>query len=157
MTTAKLPEAPIPESHVGILENALLAVISTISYRDGLISTNPVGFDWDGDYVRISTLKSRVKYRNLLSNAQITFCAVDPAMGTRYIEIRGYAEISDDPEKSLAKKIAGGSWTPEMDGTGAERVIIKIVPTQVSTPTLYGGQLDQRAAKFAESQKSSAP
>ena len=157
MTTAKLPEAPIPESHVGILENALLAVISTISYKDGLISTNPVGFDWDGDYVRISTLKSRVKYRNLLSNAQITFCAVDPAMGTRYIEIRGYAEISDDPEKSLAKKIAGGSWTPEMDGTGAERVIIKIVPTQVSTPMLYGGQLDQRAAKFAESQKSSAP
>jgi PPOX class probable F420-dependent enzyme len=157
MTTAKLPEAPIPESHVGILENALLAVISTISYKDGLISTNPMGFDWDGDYVRISTLKSRVKYRNLLSNAQITFCAVDPAMGTRYIEIRGYAEISDDPEKSLAKKIAGGSWTPEMDGPGAERVIIKIVPTQVSTPTLYGGQLDQRAAKFAESQKSSAP
>jgi PPOX class probable F420-dependent enzyme len=157
MTTAKLPEAPIPESHVGILENALLAVISTISYKDGLISTNPVGFDWDGDYVRISTLKSRVKYRNLLSNTQITFCAVDPAMATRYIEIRGYAEISDDPEKSLAKKIAGGSWTPEMDGLDAERVIIKIVPTQVSTPTLYGGQLDQRAAKFAESQKSSAP
>jgi len=157
MTTAKLPEAPIPESHVGILENALLAVISTISYKDGLISTNPMGFDWDGDYVRISTLKSRVKYRNLLSNAQITFCAVDPAMGTRYIEIRGYAEMSDDPEKGLAKKIAGGGWTPEMDGPGAERVIIKIVPTQVSTPTLYGGQLDQRAAKFAESQKSSAP
>jgi hypothetical protein len=157
VTTAKLPEAPIPESHVGILENALFAVISTISYKDGLISTNPVGFDWDGDYVRISTLKSRVKYRNLLSNAQITFCAVDPAMGTRYIEIRGYGEIRDDPEKSLAKKIAGGSWTPEMDGPDAERVIIKIVPTQVSTPTLYGGQLDQRAAKFAESQKSSAP
>src|ERR1700751_1109473 len=148
MTTAKLPEAQIPESHVGILENALLAVISTISYKDGLISTNPMGFDWDGDYVRISTLKSRVKYRTLLSNAQITFCAVDPEMGTRYIEIRGYAEISDDPEKSLAKKIAGGSWTPEMDGPGAERVIIKIVPTRVSTPTLYGGQLDQRAAKF---------
>jgi PPOX class probable F420-dependent enzyme len=159
MTATELPEAPIPESHVGILENALLAMVSTISYRDGLISTNPVGFDWDGAYVRISTLKSRVKYRNLLSNAQITFCAVDPAMGTRYIEIRGYAEISEDSENELPKKITGRmggkSWTPEMDGPGAERVIIKIVPTQVSAPTLYGGQLDQRAAKFAESQKSS--
>ena len=157
MTEAKLPEAPIPKSHVGILENALLAMVSTISHRDGLISTNPVGFDWDGNYVRVSTLKSRLKYRNLLSNAQITFCAVDPAMGTRYVEIRGYAEISDDPENELAKKIAGGSWTPDMDGPGAERVIIKIVPTRVSTPTLYGGQLDQRAATFAEQQKSSAP
>jgi hypothetical protein len=129
-------------------------MVSTISYKDDLISTNPVGFDWDGAYVRISTLKSRVKYRNLLSNAQITFCAVDPTMGSRYIEIRGHAEISEDPEKELAKKVAGRAggkgWTPEMDGPGAERVIIKIVPTQVSTPTLYGGQLDQRAAKFAD-------
>jgi PPOX class probable F420-dependent enzyme len=157
MSEAKLPEAPIPESHVGILENALLAMVSTISCRDGLIATNPVGFDWDGNYVRVSTLKSRWKYRNLLSNPQITFCAVDPAMGTRYIEIRGCAEISDDPEKRLAQKIAGDAWTPEMDGPGAERVIIKIIPTQVSTPTLYGGQLDQRAAKYAESQQPSAP
>jgi PPOX class probable F420-dependent enzyme len=157
VTTAKPPEAPIPESHVGILENALLAVISTVSYKDGLVSINPMGFDWDGDYVRVSTLKSRVKYRNLLSNPQITFCAVDPATATRYIEIRGHAEMSDDPEKSLAKKIAGSSWTPEMDGPGAERVIIKIIPTQVSTPTLYGGQLDRRAAEYAESQESSAP
>jgi PPOX class probable F420-dependent enzyme len=155
MTRAELPEASIPKSHVGILENALLAVVSTIGSKDGLISTNPIGFDWDGAYVRISTLKSRVKYRNLLSNAQITFCVVDPAMGTRYIEIRGYAEISEDPESQLAKKVAGRmggeGWTPDMDGPGAERVIIKIVPTQVSTPTLYGGQLDQRAAEFAES------
>jgi PPOX class probable F420-dependent enzyme len=156
MTKAELPEAHIPTSHVGILENALLAMVSTISRRDGLITTNPMGFDWDGNYVRISTLKSRLKYRNLLSNAQITFCAVDPAMGTRYIEIRGYAEISDDPEKDLAKKIAGDSWTPEMDGPGAERVIVKIIPTKVSTPTLYGGQLDQRAADFAQSQKPAA-
>jgi PPOX class probable F420-dependent enzyme len=152
MVDAQPSAARIPESHVGILENALLATVSTLSCRDGLISTNPIGFDWDGNYVRISTLKSRRKYRNLLSNPQITFCAVDPAMGTRYIEIRGYAEISDDPDKMLAKKIAGGAWTPEMDGPGAERVIVKIVPTKVSTPTLYGGKLDQRAAEFAESQ-----
>ncbi len=109
-----------------------------------------MGFDWDGDYVRFSTLKSRVKYRNLVANAQITFCAVDPTMGTRYIEIRGYAEISEDPASELPKtvtgRVVGNKWTPEMDGPTAERVIIKIVPTQVSTPTLYGGQLDQRAA-----------
>ena len=102
-----------------------------------------------------------MKYRNLVSNAQITFCAVDPTMGTRYIEIRGYAEISEDPENALPKKVAGRvggkNWTPEMDGPAAERVIIKIFPIQVSTPTLYGGQLHERAAKFAESQKPSVP
>ena len=161
MTKAKLPETPIPESHVSILENALLAVVSTIGYKDGRYRPIRWGSIGTGTDVRFSTLKSRVKYRNLLSNAQITFCAVDPTMGTRYIEIRGYAEISEDPENELPKKVAGRmggkNWTPEMDGPGAERVIIKIVPTQVSTPTLYGGQLDQRAAKSAESQKPSVP
>ena len=53
--------------------------------------------------------------------------------------------------------MGGKNWTPEMDGPAAERVIIKIFPIQVSTPTLYGGQLDERAAKFAESQKPSVP
>ena len=93
-----MPDARIPATHVGILESALLATVSTIRHEDGLISTNPVGFDWDGEFVRLSTLKSRVKYRNLAANPLITFCVVDPQMQTRYIEIRGYAELIDDPE-----------------------------------------------------------
>ena len=153
MATADLPEATIPESHVAILETALMAVVSTISRRDGLISTNPVGFDWDGEYVRLSTLKSRLKYRNLMANPQVTFCAVDPKVPSRYIEIRGYAELSDDPERALSKKMVGrmSGKEQDLDEPGAERVIIKIVPTHVSTPTLYGGRLDERAAASAQS------
>jgi PPOX class probable F420-dependent enzyme len=159
MTTAKLPEAPIPDTHVGILETALLATVSTISHRDGLISTNPVGFDWDGAYVRLSTLKSRVKYRNLLANPQVTFCAVDPEMPTRYIEIRGYADMSEDPERTLSRKMTRRMSGKELDldEPGAERVIITIIPTRVSTPALYGGRLDQRAAEVVESQKPLSP
>jgi PPOX class probable F420-dependent enzyme len=149
MTSAKPPEVPIPKTHVAILETALLATVSTISHRDGLISSNPVGFDWDGEYVRVSTLKSRVKYRNLLANPQITFCAVDPKGATRYLEVRGYAELSNDPEGALNRKLfrrmSGKEWPPDLDEPGAERVVIKIVPTQVSAPTIYGGRLDQRA------------
>jgi PPOX class probable F420-dependent enzyme len=159
MTTAKLPEAPIPDTHVGILETALLATVSTSSHQDGLISTNPVGFDWDGAHVRLSTLKSRVKYRNLLANPQVTFCAVDPELPTRYIEIRGYAEISEDLERTLSRKMLRRMSGKELDldEPGAERVIIKIIPTQVSTPTLYVGRLDQRAAEIVESQKPPSP
>ena len=148
MTNAEVPEAEIPETHVGILETAVLATISTISHKDGLISTNPVGFDWDGEYVRLSTLKSRVKYRNLVANAQVTFCAVDPTMPMRYIEIRGYAQISDDPEGTLSRKMFRrmSGKEPALDEPTADRVIIKIIPTKVSTPTLYGGRHDERAA-----------
>jgi PPOX class probable F420-dependent enzyme len=147
VTSAERPEAEIPASHAGILETAVTAMVSTIGHVDGLISTNPVAFDWDGGYIRISTLKSRVKYRNLLANPQITFCALDAKDLSRYIEIRGYAEISEDPDGSLNRKMfnrmTGKDW-PNLDEPGAERVIVKIVATQVSAPAIYGGRFDRR-------------
>jgi PPOX class probable F420-dependent enzyme len=154
MTSAKMPEAEIPHTHVSILDTAMLATVSTISHKDGLISTNPVTFDWDGEYVRLSTLKSRVKYRNLLSNPQITFCALDPKLGARYLEIRGYAEISEDPDGALNRKLfrrtTGAEWPPDLDEPGAERVIVKIVPTQISAPSVYGGRFDRDATGLGE-------
>jgi PPOX class probable F420-dependent enzyme len=149
MTSEKAPEARIPASHVGILETALLAIVSTISHRDGMISSNPVGFDWDGEHVRLSTLKSRVKYHNLQANPQITLCVVDPKVPTRYLEIRGFAELVDDPESTLSRKLfaqmSGTEMPPDLDPPGDERAIIKIVPLRVSAPDLYGGRLDRRA------------
>ena len=137
--------------------DAFLAQADTIMLaslrRDGSPFVIPVGFDWDGEFVRLSTLKSRVKYRNLVANPQITFCVVDPQMPTRYLEIRGYAEITDDPEGTLNRKMfrrmSGREF--DLDEPGAERVIVKIVPTQVSAPALYGGRLDRRAAEVTQS------
>ena len=74
-------------------------------------------------------------------------------MPTRYIEIRGVAELTDDPEGTLNKKMfrrmSGKEF--DLDEPGAERVIIRIIPTQVSTPTLYGARIDRRAADIAKS------
>lgn len=144
-----MSDVRVPDSHRGILETAVQGMMSTVRHADGLISTNPVGFDWDGEFVRISTLKSRVKYRNLLANPMVTFCVVDPLVPTRYIEMRGVAEVSDDPEGAFNKKMFRRHTGQEfaLDEPGAERVIVKIVPTQVSTPTLYGGRLDQISAE----------
>jgi hypothetical protein len=104
MTNAEVPEAPIPDTHVGILETALLATVSTISPKDGLISTNPVSFDWDGEYVRLSTLKSRVKHRNLVANPLVTF-------------LRGRPEYADalhrDPRLRANKRRPGMHTEPE--------------------------------------------
>ncbi len=137
----------VPESHRNILETAVQGMMSTIRHADGLVSTNPVGFDWDGEYVRISTLKSRVKYANLRANPQITFCVVDPLAPTRYIEIRGHAELIDDPGGELNRQIYRRHTGQEfdLDAPDAERVIVKIIPSQVSAPTLYGGKLDRVA------------
>jgi PPOX class probable F420-dependent enzyme len=145
-----MSDVHVPESHLHILETAIQGMLSTIRHKDGLISTNPVGFDWDGEFVRISTLKSRVKYANLLADPRVTFCVLDPQMPTRYIEIRGSAEISEDPDGELNRKMYRRHTGKEfdLDAAEAERVIVRIVPIQVSTPTLYGGKVDRRSAGF---------
>jgi PPOX class probable F420-dependent enzyme len=134
----------VPASHRHILESGVLAFVSTIRASDGLISTNPVGFDWDGDTFRFSTLKSRVKYRNLQQDPRITVCVMDPAAPTRYVEIRGTALLEDDPEGSLNQKIFRKNMGTDfdLDEPGAERVTVTVVAQQVSAPLLYGGKLD---------------
>ena len=135
--------ATIPDSHVDILQNAFSAMVTTIRQKDGLPSTNPVSFVWDGERVRFSTLKQRVKYKNLINNPALTMCMMDPRDMTRYIEIRGHGEIEDDPggewNKAIYRKVMGEEFT--LDEPDAERVIVTLVPKQVSAPLLYGGKL----------------
>jgi PPOX class probable F420-dependent enzyme len=146
----------IPESHLDIVEQEFLAMVSSIRHQDGLISTNPVSIEWDGEYVRFSTLKQRVKYKNLLANPQITLCITSSKDTTRYIEIRGKAELTDDPQgafqQAMWKRFTGEDQFP-YDPPGAERVIVKIIPLQVSTPSLYGGQLKSYTPEYAQQNK----
>lgn len=138
----------IPESHRAILETAVFAYVSTIRARDQLISTNPVSFDWDGEALRFSTLKSRMKYRNMKADPRLTVCVMDPVVPTRYIELRGRAVLEDDPEGALNQKIFRKNMGRDfdLDEPDAERVIVTLVPEQVSTPLLYGGKLDHLGA-----------
>ncbi len=142
----------IPDSHKPIMETAIVAMLSTIRHKDGLISNNPMGFDWDGETLRFSTLKGRVKYRNMLNDPRIAVCIVDPKNITRYIEIRGVAELQDDPggelNKRMYKRQTGKDF--DLDEPGAERVIVTVVPYAVSTPLLYGGKVEAEGARHGQ-------
>ena len=52
-------EIRIPDAHQEILAANSLGVLSTMRHRDGRISTNPVGYVWDGTRVRISPIGER--------------------------------------------------------------------------------------------------
>lgn len=137
-------EIKIPEKHAAILEKVQLAFVSTLRHTDGYISTNPVGFIWDGEYLRFSTLKDRVKYQNLQHDPRITVCVLDPDDHTHYIEIRGVAEISEDPDRVFLQQIVDHYQGPakfDHDAPESERVIVKVIPHEVSSPLLYGGRL----------------
>src|SRR5207249_4615787 len=86
-------EVEIPEASRAILKANSLGILTTIRHKDGRISSNPVGYVWDGESVRISTLASRMKYANLVANPTVTFCVVDRDDHTRYVELRGHATL----------------------------------------------------------------
>lgn len=132
-----------------LLRSSHLAMLTTVRHNDGLLSTTPVGFVWDGECIRISTLKSRIKYKNLTANPLATFCLMSPTNIMSYIEIRGHATLEDDADRSFARLQfmtgSNGQEPPaDMDAPDAERVVIRIHPQQVSSPTLYGGRFDQK-------------
>ncbi len=138
-------EVEIPEHCRGLLMENSLGLMTTIRHNDGRISTNPVGYVWDGESVRVSTLKSRMKYKNLVANPVITFCVVDQDDLTRYVELRGHATLEDDSDRSFLRlqfvRQSGGDEPPaNLDPPEAERVTIRIHPEQVSSPVLYGGR-----------------
>lgn len=145
----------IPASHLPILEEGLLAIVTTIRHKDGLPSTNPVAYEWTGTHLRFSTLKQRVKYKNLLKNNALTVCVIDHADPTRYIEMRGWARIEEDPlgelNNALYKKTTNRDF--DLDEPGAERVIVTLEHEQVSAPLLYNGCLEGITEKVKQAEE----
>lgn len=129
---------PIPETHRDILVDRPTGHLATLR-PDGRLSVNPVGLMWDGEYVRVSTLKSRKKYRNLLRDPRVAISIPHRNNPNRYVEIRGIAELTDDVDRSFVNALARHYMDVDeypFDGPGDERVTITIHAEQVSAPDI---------------------
>ena len=145
MSDAK--ETLITEKHTAVLQTTPIGCLSTVRHKDQRVSTNPISYYWDGERFRISTLKGRVKYKNLVATPNATLCVVSAQDPMHYVEVRGTVELVDDPDRSLFtehfRSTSGGVEPPDgMDPPGSERVMIYLTPEQVSSPVMYGGQFD---------------
>lgn len=142
---AQASEVAIPEAHHALLNEEALGMLTTIR-RDGMLSTNPVGFLLDHGRIRISTLRSRYKVRNVQADSRVAFCCQSTKNPLYYVEIRGRATIEDDPGRAFFRaqfKAGSGSDPPDdVDPPEAERVILTIHAEKVSAPSLYGGRFD---------------
>ena len=134
-----LPEsAPIPEHAHDILTDLPTGHIATLR-EDGRISVNPVALVFDGTHVRVSTVKSRMKYKNLQHDDRVAISVPHRNNPNRYVEIRGRAVLEDDPERSLVNEIARiymGVDEYPFDRPGDERATITIIAEQVSAPEI---------------------
>jgi PPOX class probable F420-dependent enzyme len=96
MTTHLAPGAlPIPTSHLDLLTRPICGVLTTMG-GDGQLQSSLVWVDWDGNCARVNTTLERQKGRNLLSNRKVSLLVVDPGDTTRFIQIRGDAELVTD-------------------------------------------------------------
>ncbi|MCH2169626.1 PPOX class F420-dependent oxidoreductase [Myxococcota bacterium] len=134
-----VPESvAIPEHAHDILTDLPTGHLATLR-PDGRISVNPVALVFDGSHVRVSTLKSRFKYRNLLRDDRISISVPHRNNPNRYVEIRGRAILEDDPDRAFVNEIARiymGADEYPFDQPGDERVTITIVAEQVSAPKI---------------------
>lgn len=95
---------PIPASCHDILTDRPIGHIATIR-PDGRLSVNPVSLMWDGKHVRVSTVKARRKYRNLVHDPRVAMSIPHRNNPDRYVEIRGIAELRDDADRSFINSI----------------------------------------------------
>jgi PPOX class probable F420-dependent enzyme len=123
----------IPDSHRDLLD-AQVAVLGTIG-ASGRPQLSATWFLAEGDTVQISLNTTRQKVKNLQANPKCSVIILgDPPY--KYIELRGDAEVTADPDYEFADKIGakyGGADLRERDQPGESRVVVTIKPSRVIT------------------------
>jgi len=118
-------------------ETAILATVGA----GGRPQLSAVWFLADGETIRISLNTTRQKVRNLRANPAATVLILDPAAPTRYLEVRGDAELADDPDYAFAAEVGRkyGADLRAFDGTDQQRVIATIRPVRVRAVDMTAG------------------
>jgi len=88
----------------------------------------------DGDTVLFSALSTRRKVLNLTRDPRVSLTVFDTANPYQSVEIRGTAELTGDPGKSLPRalshKYLGQDPLPEPDEV--TRVVVRVIPQKIN-------------------------
>ena len=121
----------IPQTHKDLL-GAQVAVLGTVG-ASGRPQLSATWFLAEGDTVKISLNTARQKVKNLQANPKVSLIILgDPPY--KYIELRGDAEITPDPDYEFADKLGakyGGANLRERDNPGESRVVVTIKPARI--------------------------
>jgi PPOX class probable F420-dependent enzyme len=114
-----------------VIDGPHVAVVATAN-ADGRPQSSVIFVKRDGDTVVFSTIKGRLKTRNMARDPRVSLLVADKKSG-RYVEIRGSVDIVDDPGKRLLYEMydryMGG--TPPPPEPDAQRVIVRITAEKV--------------------------
>ena len=116
-----------------LLDGRNVATVATLN-PDGGPQTSVVWIVRDGDIVLFSTTARRQKARNLARDPRISLTVFNAENSYQSVDIRGTAELIEDPDKSLL----GPLWQKYL-GQGAPneagdvlRLIVRVTPQKVT-------------------------
>ena len=116
-----------------LLDGKNFATVATVN-PDGGPQASVVWILRDGDTVLFSAVASRRKVLNLTRDPRVSLTVFDLANPYQSVELRGTAELTGDPGKSLpralSRKYLGEDPPPEPDEL--TRVIVRVIPERVN-------------------------
>lgn len=131
----------VPDSHRDLLGSDT-AVLATIG-PDGRPQMTAVWFlaDEEGNGIRLSLNSTRRKVRNLRANPAVGLFILDRTTPSRYLEIRGDADLEDDADYGFADRV-GNKYGVDLrlfDGEQQGRVVLTIRPSRVNAVDMAAG------------------
>ena len=136
---------PVPPSHLDLLTRAICGVFTTLG-DDGQPQSTLVWVDLDRQCVLVNTTLERQKGRNLLENQKVSLLVVDPGNTSRFIQIRGDAELATEGAHehldALTRRYTGhpgyyGYIYPEAQRQRETRVICRIHPRRITLDAIH--------------------
>jgi len=135
----------IPPSHLDLLTRPICGVFTTLGH-DGQPQSTVVWVDLDRGCALVNTTLERQKGRNLLDNHKVSLLVVDPGNTSRFIQIRGDAELvtegAHEHLDALTRKYTNhpayyGHIYPEAQRQRETRVICRIHPRRVTLDAIH--------------------
>lgn len=115
-----------------LVDGKNFATIATLN-PDGSPQTSVIWVGLDGDAVVFSTTTGRLKTRNIRRDPRVSLTIHDAANPYRTVEIRGKAEVIDDPSRELGRRLSHKylGEDPPPEPASVQRVIIRVTADKV--------------------------
>lgn len=114
-----------------LLNTPVFAILSTAG-PSGAPQSSVIWVRTDGDDVLFSTIRGRLKARNMERNPKVSLCAYDPADPYSYVEVRGTVSMTEEGGAELIDELSraydSGPWTVRPSEI---RVVCRVTPTKV--------------------------
>ncbi len=117
-----------------LLDGKNFATVATLN-ADGGPQSSVVWFTREGDTVLFSVTSARQKARNLSRDPRVSVTVFDIANPYNSVEIRGTAEVIEDKDKTLTKRLSQKylSTDPPAESETETRLIVRVTPTKVTS------------------------